>query len=330
MIMLIVRNFYRMILTAVLICSVQLVSSQSIDEARDLYNQGGQATSEGNLEAAIQNFEECIAMCEVLYEEEEDIDAEDLMLQVQQSMPKLYWQLSQNKVKEKDYNSSLEYALKAKDAANAVNDEVIADKASSMASKLYYSFGLRSYKAKTYEDAIAQLDNSIGENPKNFKAHLLKVVIYKETGNDEQLIAATKAVMAIDGNDDNKNKAISITSNYFYNAGVKAKQSSDYDNAIKNINTSFEFSPENADAYYLLASIYNTQKKWDDAIAAINEGLKYEDSSADAKARFFYELGNAYVGKGDTTNACDAYSKSAQGVYTENATYQMNEVLKCN
>lgn len=328
--MLVVKNFYKIFLTTILICSVKFVSAQSIEEARDLYNQGGQATTDGDLVTAIQNFEECITMCETLYEEEEDVDAEELMLQVQKSMPILYWQVSQSKVKEKDYTSSLEYALKAKEAANVVNDEAIASKASAMASKLYYSFGLSSYKAKAYDKALANLDKSINESTNNFKAHLLKVVIFKDSENDESLIDATKAVMAVPGADENKDKAVSLTSNYFYNAGVKAKQSSDYSKAIKDIQTSFEFNPENADAYYLLASIYNTQENWDKAIATANEGLKYEESSAEAKARFYFELGNAYLGKGDNVSACDAYGKSAYGIYTENATYQMNEVLKCN
>jgi len=326
----VVRNFYRIILTAVLIGFMQHVSAQSLDEARDLYNQGGQATLEGDLETAIQNFEECVAICETLYEKEEDTDAEELMLTVQQTLPKLYWQLSQNKVKEKDYNSSLEFALKAKDAANNVSETDIASKASTMASKLYYSFALRDYKAKNYTEALTYLDNSINENPSNFSAHLLKVVIYKDTENEKALIDATQTLVAIEGDDDSKDKAVNLTANYFYNEGVKAKQASQYEKAINYIEKSFEFNAENADAYFLLVSVYNSQKDWDKAIDAANEGLKYEDNPAEAKARFYYELGNAYVGKGDNTSACDAFNKASVGVYSENANYQINEVLKCN
>jgi len=326
--MTVVKSFYRILLAAVLICSIQFVSAQTLEEARTLYNNGGQATTEGKLEAAIQNFEECIALCETLYEE--DVDAEDLMLTVKQTMPKLYWQLSQKKVKEKDYNSSLEYALKAKEAASTTNDENIVSKSSALASKIYYSFGLSKYKAKNYAEAITALDHSINENTSNFKAHFLKVVVFKNTGDENALIHATKAVMAISGNDDNKEKAINLTANYFYNSGVKAKQSSDYAGAIKNIETSFKFNPENASAYYLLASIYNSQENWNNAITSANEGLKYEENTPENKARFYYELGNSYLGKGDNTSACDAYSKAATGVYTENANYQINEVLKCN
>ena len=73
----VVRNFYRIFLTVVLICFVPILSAQTLEEARDLYNQGGEATSEGNLEVAIQNFEECVAMCETLYEEDEDVEYEE-------------------------------------------------------------------------------------------------------------------------------------------------------------------------------------------------------------------------------------------------------------
>ncbi len=335
--MLVVKNFYRILVTIALICVVQFISAQSIENASDLYNQAGQEATEGNLETAIQNFEDCIAMCETLYEEEEDPNAEEIMINAKQTLselleklPKYYLNLSITKAKEKDYKASLEYAVKAKNAANEVNDEEIFTSASKHASKLYYSFSLSKYKSKDYDSAIDYLNKSINEDNTNFKAQLLRVVIFKETQNEESLVASTKALMAVPGADENKDKAISLTSNYFYNAGVKAKQASDYSNAIKYIQASFEFNPENADAYYLLASIYNSQENWDKAIAAANEGLKYEESSADAKARFYYELGNSYLGKGDNANACDAYSKSALGVFTENATYQMNEVLKCN
>lgn len=321
---------FRFIITAFLSIFVMALSAQTIDEVHTLYNDGGTAYQEGNIELAIQKFEDCAAMCNTLYEEEEDVEAEELMLGIQQKLPTMYWQLSQSSIKAKDYNSSLEYALKTKEAAQNINNEDLVSKASKLASKIYYSFGLSKYKAKNYPEAITNLDNSIAENTTNFKAHLLKVVIYKTTGDDEALISATKAVMAVPGNDDNKNKAIKLTANYFYNKGVTAKKSSDYPTAIKNIEISFEFKPENADAYFLLASIYNTQKNWDKAIETANKGLEYESDEADAQARFYYEMGNSYIGKSDNTNACSSFNKAAVGVYTENANYQITEVLKCN
>lgn len=325
-----IKKFFKVVAAIVIICLASAVMGQSIDEARTLYNEGGTAVQEGNLEMGVQKFEECVAMCQVLYDEEEDVDAEELMMTVQQSLPKMYLQLSQEKAKEKDFQAGIEYAIKSKESAKVVRDNDISAKASGLASKIYYATGYGNYKASKMDLAIKDLTNSINEDPENFKAHLLKIVILKETGDEEALIAATRDVMAVNGNDDNKNKAISTTATHFLKEGATSKQSAEYDKAIKQLKTSLEFDSDNPEAYYLLATIYNSQENWDEAINAANAGLSHESSAGDATARFNYELGNAYVGKGNKEEACSAYSKAAVGSYAENANYQIEHVVKCN
>ena len=136
--------------------------------------------------------------------------------------------------------------------------------------------------------------------------------------------------MAINANDENRDKAVATTANYFLKEGATAKQSADYDKAIKQLNTSLEFDDNNTEAYYLLATIYNTQKNWDKAIEAAKSGLSRESSGGDESARFNYELGNAYFESGDKEQACNAYTKAAVGSYAENANYQIEHVVKCN
>ena len=58
-----------------------------------------------------------------------------------------------------------------------------------------------------------------------------------------------------------------------------------------------------------------------------NEGIKH--TSAADQARFNYELGNAYFGKGDSAGACEAYGNASTGDYAEAAKYQMEHVVKC-
>ena len=324
------KIYFRVVFSAVLMCLASFVSGQSITEARDLYNEGGTAVQEGNIELGVQKFEECVKMCEYLYDEEEDVEAEELMMTVQQSLPKMYLQLAQSKAKAKDFNSGLDYATKAKESANLVSNDDVATKAADLASKIYYASGYGKYKANKPEDAVADLDKSINEDEKNFKSHLLKVVILKEMGNNAALIEATKSVMAIDTKDPNRKKIISTTATHFLKEGASAKQSADYDNAIKALNTSLEFDSNNSETYYLLATIYNAQKNWDMAIEAAKSGLSLENSAGDESARFNYELGNAYFGKGDKEQACSAYTKAAVGSYAENANYQIEHVVKCN
>ena len=142
--------------------------------------------------------------------------------------------------------------------------------------------------------------------------------------------AGKAAIAAAEAANDaeSKEKFVQFVGNHFFNEGVIAKQTSEYEKALKNTLISLDFNPENADAYFLLTTIYNAQSDWDKAISAAKEGLKYETNGN--QARFNYELGNAYYGKGDNAAACEAYSKAAVGEYTENANYQMEHVVKCN
>jgi len=41
-------------------------------------------------------------------------------------------------------------------------------------------------------------------------------------------------------------------------------------------------------------------------------------------------MGNAYIGLGNTSEACIAFKKALFGDYAEGAKYQIEEVLKCN
>lgn len=325
-----VKNYFKVSAAIVFIFMALVVSGQTIEEAKELYNEGGNAVQEGNLELGVQKFEECVSICEILYDEEEDVEAEELMMTVQQSLPKMYLQLAQSKAKAKDFDGGLEYSIKAKESAGYVGDDDVASKASSLASKIYYANGYQNYKGGDMEGAVKELDGSIGEDEKNFKSHLLKIVILKDMGNEEALITATREVMAINANDANRDKAIATTANYFLKDGASAKQSADYDKAIKQLNTSLEFDSDNTEAYYLLATIYNTQNNWDKAIEAANTGLSHENSAGDESARFNYELGNAYFGMGNKEQACSAFTKAAIGSYAENANYQMEHVVKCS
>ena len=325
-----IQMYFRIIISLSMIFLVSGISAQTLDEATTLYNEGGTAVQEGNIELAIQKFNDCISICKTLYEEEEDMDAESLMTSIQEKLPKLYFQLSVNKLKEKDISTGLEYAIKAKELSEEYGDSETLNKSVELLGKVYYSIGLSKYKAQELDEALVQLDKAIAED-NNLKAHNLKLVILKDKAEDVLLIEASKAAVAAAeaANDfEYKDKFIQFVATYFYNAGVLAKQSSDYDTAIKKLLTSLDFNAENSDAYYLLAAIYNSRSDWDNAINAANEGLKYVINGSQAK--FYYELGNAYYGKGDNDAACEAYSNAAVGEYTENAKYQMEQVVKCN
>ena len=98
---------------------------------------------------------------------------------------------------------------------------------------------------------------------------------------------------------------------------------------IKYLKNSLEFDGENATAYFLLSQICNSQSKWEEAIENANKAMEYEKDDPEEKAKIYFELGNAFSGKGENSNACDAYKKSAIGAFKAAAEYQIEHVLKC-
>jgi tetratricopeptide (TPR) repeat protein len=324
-----IQNYFRTIAIAIVIFIGNIVSGQSIDEAMALYNEGVEAKSEDSLEFRVQKFQDFIRIADQLTEDD-TYEIYNEINSVKAALPQLTLQLSQTKLKEKDMQNGLAYALTAKELAEKYNDSDVLEKSVDLLGKIYYSQGLSMYKAQDYDGALVEIDKSIQED-NNLKAHNLKLVILKEKGEESKLIDAAKTAISaakVVNDQESAQKFAQFVGTYFYNEGVLAKQASNNDVALEKILISLNFYPDNPDAHYLITSIYNSNSDWDEAIAAANEGLKYEVQGNEA--RFYYELGTAYFGKGDNAAACEAFSKAAVGEYTENAKYQMEHVVKCN
>ncbi|HBH48784.1 MAG TPA: hypothetical protein DDX98_09095, partial [Bacteroidales bacterium] len=82
-----------LILSLVVVFAAISLNAQTLEEAQKAYNAGVTARGEGNLEEAIAQFKACVETCEILYEEEEDEVAEELLYAVQPVIPDLYLQL---------------------------------------------------------------------------------------------------------------------------------------------------------------------------------------------------------------------------------------------
>jgi tetratricopeptide (TPR) repeat protein len=335
--MLRLQNYFKFFaLLAVVMISAGL-NAQTLSDATALVKEGQAAMGEEKIDVAVQKFEEAIVICEDLYEEEEDMETEALMEQIKPTLPGLCYKAGLSLAKSKDLEGSLEYLDKAMSYAEEYNSPSDKEKAAALASKIHYSTGGAKYKAavkdgnknqEMLDAAIIDLDKAIEMDPNNLSAYKLKTGILIMQEKDDELASTTKKVMDVRGNISDRDAIIDKTAAYFYNKGGKAKQSSNYSEALDNIKKSLEFDSENTEAYYVMATVYNAQKKWDEAISSANEGLKYE--SAVNQARFYFELGTAYFGKGDKASACDAYSKASTGDYKENAEYQKKYVVKCD
>ncbi len=314
-------------LFAVLFSLLSVVAfSQTKQDVAKAYNAGA-GLMKTNPQAAIDSLKKGIDIANQVGSE-----ADEYKQMAEGLLPGSYYQLGINKYKSKDLAGAAEAFTKAADAGKKYNDSDVTSKAEKIIPQLYFAIGNDEYKNKNYDAALENFDKAIAVDPNYDKAYFGKFLVYRAQENTDKLIeAADKTVETSMANNDNAilNKVKSTARDYLVVAAAGLKDKNELDKALDLCNKALEYDPEYKEAHYLMSTIYNKQSKWDDAIAAANEALKYEKGDAEAKARIYYELGTAYAGKGENSEACDAFKKANVGNYAQAADYQIKNVLKC-
>ena len=123
--------------------------------------------------------------------------------------------------------------------------------------------------------------------------------------------------------------SLKLGRDYFLIKANAEKDAKNYDDAIGYLKNSLEFDGENSTTYYLMVQIYSAMQNWDETIAAAEKGLEFDKDNPTDQAKFYYEMGNAFLAKEENEKACNAYKKAAIGPFKESADYQIEHVLKC-
>jgi len=306
--------------------------SQTFEDAQTAYKAAVEADQAGNTEEAIKQFNACIDACEYLVEEEEDEKAEDLLMSVQAIVPKLYLSLGTNQIKEEEVTKGLENLYKAKEVATSYGDKETAEKANSIIPQVHYKLGTSKFKSEDLDGAVVELDKAIAADPDYVAAYYLKSFIYKKKGDDETFkkVALDGIAAAKRSNDPKMEAKIQdLGLKHFLKEGNDAKGSAKYDDAIRLLNNALEFDANDGTALYLLASTYSSKGDYSEAITTGQKAVEAETGGAEAKARIYLMIAEAYAKKGDNSAACEAYKKASVGQYAEHAQYQIEHVLKC-
>jgi len=306
--------------------SFSTLYAQTKDDVVNTYNKGVEQAST-DVKAAVATFMDALKMAEAV-----GADADDIKQLVESQLPALQNKYASELANAKNYDEAIVNFEKAIELAQQYGDEKTEAKAKKILPQIYFSLGNSYYKKDDFENALSYLDNALKYKPDYAKVYLIKGLAYKKQGSvDEMLEALDLAIENGNATDDTKtaNTAGKVAGDFLLSKGNKAVQAGNYDEAIELLNRATNYEPKQANTYYLLTVAHNKTSNWDASIAAANEGLTLEDDTNDAKAKFFFELGNAYMGKGDNASACSAFKNAAYGNYTDNANYQIETVLKC-
>jgi len=306
---------------------VMLMGQATLADAVEEYNKGVMSNNADSLEAAIEHFEKSLAICNELGEE-----GEERKIQTEMLIPNLHYNLAMKLFREEKLSEAIDQFKTTAEVAARYNDPATAEKASKVVPQLHYQLGNNKFSSDDMEGALAEFNTAIELDSAYAKAYYNRARIYRKADNmDEFRNNIEKTIeLALEQQDAKTLEAAkTVGRDYFLVKANNARTAKKYDEAIVHAKATLSYDEKNATAHYILASAYNAQSKWDNAIASANEALKYEKDDAGKEAKIYYELGIAYAAKSDNANACAAYKKSATGPFQQAAEYQIKQVLKC-
>jgi tetratricopeptide (TPR) repeat protein len=301
------------------------LSAQVYNDAVIQYNKGV-ANFKSNPDSAIIYFENCLKTCAILGDTTLDIQSKTI-----QVLPDLYSQKAYSLLTEKKIEESLAAAKIALEVSNKYQDDANIEKLQKMMVQAYSSMGTKFFAANENDKALAAFDSVLTINPDYSKSIYNKALVYKKMNN------APKFGETIDLYESKLNPATDTAAiqqanklalDFYRSAGSKANKENKLDDAIALLTTSLKYGTDAA-VYYQFASVQNKQKKFAEAAESAQKGLDMAVAATpEEKARFYYELAVAQVGKGDTASACESFKNSMFGPFLEASKAQRTN-LKC-
>lgn len=301
------------------------LNAQTKNDVITVYNEGAKAMPT-DTRAAIEAFEKVVTLSDQVGEE-----AADLRQKAVQVLPGQYYKLAATALNEKkpapEVISLSKAAIAAADKyANAANKE----KSLKVLVMGYNALASDLFAKNDYENALLAFDSLLAINPDYLNAYYNKTLIYiKKDDPDafektiDQYLEKTKAL-----NDEEKTKKASTTAlEYFRADGSKAIQANKLDEALVLLNKAAKYG-DDKDLFYFYADLYNKQKNFDSGAEYAQKGLDLETGEAEAKAKYYYQLAVAQVGKGQTAEACASFKNALYGPFAEASKAQRTN-LRC-
>lgn len=315
-------------ITWVLIISTIMAANLRAQERNDVikvYNEGARAI-QTDVQAAITAFENVVTLSDKVGE-----SVNDLRQKAVQVLPGLYVKAASNALSEK--KPAAEVIKAAREAAKAA-DKYGSVSAKENAEKIlmqgYYNMGTGYFSSKDYDNALLAFDSILAINPDFTSAIYNKALIYRIQNNlpgfEENIdlfIAKEKEANETARADQASKLALEL----FRAAGSQANQENKLDEALSLLNKAAKYG-DDKDLCYYFADVFNKQKDFEKGEAYAQKGLDMETGDAEAKAKFFFELGLAQEGKGKIAEACASFKNALYGPFAQAAKAKRTN-LKC-
>ena len=303
-----------------------VINAQDLNEAKKMFNEGLNVMKE-QPQKAVNNFEEVISICNELGGE-----AQTLQVKAENQLPVAYYNLGKNKYQNRDMDGAIEAFKKASELGEQYNNTTVTEKANNVLFQYYRNRGVKFYKKKSFEKALEEYKLAEKFKPDEPSIYYYKGLAYLKQKNNEKFEEAMKkANKTAEEQDDQQyiNKTGNSLRNFYGREAQQELNNGNNEEAISLSKKALNYDEEFVSAYFFMAQAHNSLSQYDQAIEAAQKALELEEDDNEKKARFYYQLGIAYKGNGDTAKACEAYENAAYGDFAERAKYEREEVLNC-
>ena len=314
---------------AVALFGITIVSSaQTLQDVADARNKGSELMAAGNLEGAITEFEKCVDLAKKVGE-----DAEEYSMLVESALPGLYQQIAIKLNSAKDYPAALKAIEATIAAAEKYKNPDVKEKTEKIIPQIYLAMGMVDYQDKKFNEAIANLDKVVALDPNNARAYFIRGACCQQLNDVPKMEESYKLAIekgTANGDAANAQSAKKQLSTYYFNTGVTAQRAQKWDDAIAAFTKTVEVDNQNADAFYALASCFNTKKSWDNAIANAEKALELKSAESKDLEPTYFQLGTSYMEKKDNAKACECFKKvTTNSNFAPTAKHHVEHTLKC-
>jgi len=307
------------------VLTMSVANSQDRNSVIQAFNEGAKA-SQTDIPAAIKAFETAINLADQVGE-----TATDLKQKATAALPGLYLKLVSAAITEKKPAPEImKAAHTAVTVAEKLGSQVQKDNASKTLVKAFNIQAIGYCTKNDCQNALVTFDSLLAVNPGYVNAIYNKALIYiKQNNSDsfEQTIDSYLEKVKVVSDTTKSKQASKLALEYFRGAGSKANQAGKLDDALSLLTKASKYG-DDKDTFYYFSDVYNKQKDFDKGLEYSQRGLNLETGTAEAKAKYYFQLGLAQEGKGQTADACGSFKNSAFGPFAEPSKIQLKN-LKC-
>jgi len=332
---------YSQILSALIALALVIGVVQTADaqedaraEAVTLYNEAQDLAGANELEDAIETYRAALDIAN-------DNELEDISERIVRQLPRVYYSRATRAFQQYQSDRTIEAAdraierfTEARDAAQEFNDDQVVQQSERALPQLHYLKSTIQFRAEDYDAALESLDRALELNPNYPTAYYQRALVHRRQYPDEidrtvELFDRAIELAEQAGDDRTLNNAKSSAAEELIYRAVNLMDESRYSRAIELLEKVENYDPESADAYYRLSEISNNRGNFERAIEHANRALDLETGGVTDRAKIYFELGTAYKGLNQQSNACSAFENANYGDFSEPASHELQFELEC-